>query len=64
MPLAPDDPIVQLTDALNELAGYPFCGEACTHGGACTLEAGHADDHEARGVRGKDSDYLFCRWPQ
>jgi hypothetical protein len=59
-----DDPIVELTDTLNELAGYPLCGAACTHNGACTLDNGHAGDHEARGVRGKNRDYLFCRWPQ
>lgn len=55
--------LIELTDTLNELTGM-FCGEACSHGGACTLEPKHSGDHQARILGGPDAGRVVCAWPQ
>lgn len=55
--------VIALLDALDELAdrqdSEARCGARCSHGGSCSLTAGHAGRHEARNVAG---DVAYCSW--
>lgn len=62
------DDLFNLASAVEVISGIPeherACAQRCSHGGVCTKQVGHVDDHASLRDSRKPDLGAYCTWTQ